>query len=219
MTKKVKVKELEEDGRCYVAEINVNGHLKMTYDQGSALVEWEDAQMKKITIMMEKKFANVLQIQILALSLHQTRTNDNLLNTTHMKTLDEIISRNDYERVNSALKNRVNELAEMARRKMNQLGKEEIYMNSILLSVRTARANSGFSEEYLAIYEDESYNSLEHQFERYVAGDFTARIVPASSGAYLDFLNNARAILNALDELETEKAEACQKALDEAKGL
>lgn len=129
-----------------------------------------------------------------------------------MKTLDQIISRD-------ALMNRVNELAELVRKKMNQLEEDKICLNSITLSVRTARANSGFSEEYLAIYEDESYNSLEHQFERYVAGDFTARIVPASSGAYLDFLNNARAILNALDELETEKAEAYQKALDEAKGI
>lgn len=44
----IKVKELEEDGRCYVAEINVDGHLKMTCDQGSALVGWKDAQMQSM---------------------------------------------------------------------------------------------------------------------------------------------------------------------------
>ena len=37
MTKKVKVKELEEDGRCYVAKINVDGHLKMMYQH---LANW-----------------------------------------------------------------------------------------------------------------------------------------------------------------------------------
>lgn len=136
-----------------------------------------------------------------------------------MKTLDEIISRDDYKRVNDALKNKVNELAKLVRKKMYQLDEEEIYLNGIELSICTERANSGFSTEYLAICEGESYNSLEHQFGEYFAGDFCARIDPASSGAYLDFLNNARAIFNALDELETEKAEACQKALDEAKDL
>lgn len=41
----IKVKELEEDGRCYVAEIKEDGHLAMTCDPGYALVGWDDAQM------------------------------------------------------------------------------------------------------------------------------------------------------------------------------
>lgn len=33
----IKVKELEEDGRCYVAEVKEDGHLGMTYDPGTGL--------------------------------------------------------------------------------------------------------------------------------------------------------------------------------------
>lgn len=133
-----------------------------------------------------------------------------------MKTLEEIIARNDYKKINTVLKDRVNELAGAVRRKMNQLEEEEIFSNGILLSTRVARANSGYSVEYLAIEEDGCYNSLEHQFERYVAGDFTARIGAASNASYLNFLNNAREIFEELDELEDQKCASYQEALAKA---
>lgn len=44
----IKVKELEEDGRCYIAGIQEDGHLEMTYDPGYAIIGWNDAQMQSM---------------------------------------------------------------------------------------------------------------------------------------------------------------------------
>lgn len=44
----IKVKELEEDGRCYVAEVKEDGCLGMTYDPREALIGWQDDQMQSM---------------------------------------------------------------------------------------------------------------------------------------------------------------------------
>lgn len=139
-----------------------------------------------------------------------------------MKTLDEIIKRDDYARVNDALINRAQELAAIVRKKMEQLDMYELYDRDgqIELRICTVKSNSGYSTEYLALVdENDFYKSLETTETYYFVRDFNCRIEGATSKQYLQFINACRRLLNELDELETKKTEECSKALESVKDL
>lgn len=57
----IKVKEQEKDGRCYVAEVMEDGHLKMTGDPGYSIVLWHPADIEAtITYIKELRDKNGL---------------------------------------------------------------------------------------------------------------------------------------------------------------
>ena len=62
----IKVKECEEDGRCYVAEIKEDGHLGMTCDPGQALVGWDYEQMMSLidSIAARRKAAGLSELNM-----------------------------------------------------------------------------------------------------------------------------------------------------------
>lgn len=144
------------------------------------------------------------------------------------KTLDQIINRNDYIRLNSSLIDRAIEVAHIIRKKMQDLDEEELAVNiskpnECSVHIRSVRAN-GFSTEYLGIdkYDHGEYiscHSLECNKSFYYAGDFNCWIQRASSEEFLLFLKNARDLLNALDELESEKVNKINKVMESTKDI
>lgn len=141
-----------------------------------------------------------------------------------MKTLDEIIKRDDYVRMNGALIDRAQELAEIILKKMNELDQEELIVGTIVLKqCEVHSVRNGFSYEYLGINTSDAYqeyHSLQDRGHYYAcANDFTCPVQGASSEAYLLFLNNANKIITQLDELETKKCKAIEQALESTKEL
>lgn len=127
-----------------------------------------------------------------------------------MRTLEEVLKRNDYKRLTKNLESRVEELAEKLREKMIQLDLEEFGDYCI----RTVRSRSGFSETFLAYYDWQDYYNLECvNYTYYFSNDFNCLIKGATTKMALYFLNNFKEILAELDDYETKMCKEIQDSL------
>ena len=147
-----------------------------------------------------------------------------------VKTIDEILKRDDYARLTKTLKDRTEEIAVKVRRKMNDLDLDEIYIEGLTLIVKEYSADHGqYHFDNLSIkrhcidyYNEESdeYVSLEDINESYYAyDDFNCKIEGASNKQALKFLNAAKKIFEYLDDTESEQVNDVNKALEETKDM
>jgi len=147
-----------------------------------------------------------------------------------MKTLEEIISRQDYVRVNEALKARGKELASKFADKFNELYGAWDFRESDF-PPKTIEVNGHQYCTKLNIYRD--------NFERYTDGYRFVRVKqdPSDDGTvsyslnrfdygfeasrkdFVDFLNDAKDILAKLSEGEDELVKECEEAIENAKGI
>lgn len=137
-----------------------------------------------------------------------------------MKTLDEIINNENYERLNGALVDRSIELAEKIRKAMLSAEMTEVGDYSI----HTVRSNSGFSNTSLYIevpsdYDYPEYRSLENSTSTYYCNDFDCWIEAAKGKDRLKFLNDAKSILNEIDTIKQKRIANVEKALKEVECL
>lgn len=131
-----------------------------------------------------------------------------------MKTIEEIIKRNDYRKLSEQLKKRVQELAKKVRLKMYDLDIEELDG----LYIRTVTSHScGYSDDFLATSEGHDLESVNHSY--YYCNDYNLYIKGASNNEALTFLNNVKEYFKKLDEIETEKSKVIEKALEENKDI
>ena len=134
-----------------------------------------------------------------------------------MKTLDEIINNENYERLNGALVSRSIELAEKIRKAMRSAEVTEVGDYSI----RTVRSNSGFSDTalYIAAEVDTvwetctEYRSLENSTSGYYCNDFHRWIEAAKGRDRLKFLNDARSILDEIESIKQRRIASVEDAL------
>lgn len=141
-----------------------------------------------------------------------------------MKTLEEIINNENYERLNGALVERSVELAEKIREAMRSAEITEIGDYSI----RTVRSGScGFSDTSLYIeVEVESnwggeteYRDLESTESRYFCNDFNCWIEAAKGKDRLKFLNDARYIIDEIESIKQKRMKEVENALNAVDGL
>lgn len=140
-----------------------------------------------------------------------------------MKTLDEIINNENYEKINGALVYRSIELAEKIRNAMLSAELTEIGDYSI----RTVRSNSGFSDTalYIEVEIDNEYElvtgyrNLETKESRYFVHDFNSWIEAAKGSDRLKFLNDARSIIDEIDNIKQRRVDDVEKALKSVEDL
>ena len=133
-----------------------------------------------------------------------------------MKTLDEIINNERYEKLNGALVARSIELAKKVRQAMWSAEVEEVGDYSI----KTVKSRSGFSDESLYILtESGEYRSLEADVTHYFAGDYNCRILAARGCDRLQFLNCARTVLDKIDAIKEKRIKEINEALEESAKL
>ena len=133
-----------------------------------------------------------------------------------MKTLDEIINNERYEKLNGALVARSIELAIKVRQAFYSADIEELGDYSI----RTVKSRSGFSDTSLYILtENGVYRSLENDETHYFAGDYNCKILAARGCDRLQFLNCAKSILAEIDAIKEKKIKEISEALEESAKL
>lgn len=139
-----------------------------------------------------------------------------------MKTLDEIINNEHYNKLNGALIERSLELACKIRQAMYSAEVKEIGDYSI----RTVRTLSGFSDTSLYIYApgtyddpEPEYRSLEDTKSGYYIGDFDCLIQAAKGKDRLKFLNDAKSILEEIDKIKHKRINEVENALKEVENL
>lgn len=142
-----------------------------------------------------------------------------------MKTLDEIINRQDYVRMNNALIDRAQELAEIIRKKMEELEQEELYepQSDVAVRVVTRKSNVG-DYTFLGLvksdgYGDQYYVSLQDRGSLHLHNDFNCWLSSATSEEYRKFLNHAKDFIRMLDAIETEKCDAINQALESTQDI
>lgn len=146
-----------------------------------------------------------------------------------MKTLDEILRRNDYARLTATLKARVEEIAKRIREKMDYLDisdddnfdNGEIGIDGVVVRVVSMKRRTFGEYEYLAIkregecHGDYKWYSLEDVGkEYYYAGDFTAKVVGATNKEALAFLNVAKKLIERLGYIEDKRVKSIEATLN-----
>lgn len=128
-----------------------------------------------------------------------------------MKTLDEIINNENYERLNGALVKRSVELAEKIRKAMHSSEITRIGDYSI----RTVSSSSGFSDTALYYVN----RSLEATENRYFCNDFNCWIEAANGKDRIKFLNDAKDIINEIETIKQKRMKEVENALNATDGL
>jgi len=135
-----------------------------------------------------------------------------------MKTLEQIIKRDDYKRLSRNLANKVDDLANIVIKKMEELEVEELGDLSLV-----KKSASYFEHKYLVIKKEYYYQSGVLNVCRnsdngngrngfYYAGDYSKWVDFATNEEALYFLNNFKKYMELLDEIESKKVaeiEAC----------
>jgi len=153
-----------------------------------------------------------------------------------MKTIDEILGRDDYKRLTKQLRERVESIAFDIRVKLEELDetdrlfivKGERKCDNVEVACRSVFAD-GAKRVYLAMdcstEEDEDYGftswkSLEDvNNSHYYYGDFNAFVKGASHNSALRFLNVAKQIVEKIAEIEETKVQTVSKALEDTKDI
>lgn len=146
-----------------------------------------------------------------------------------MKTLDEILKRNDYVKLSPSLKAAAKDIARRIREKIEDLdlaNDDDFYHGEIGIgdvAVRIESVNSRHSEyDFLAIKRegeslgDASWFSLEDIGEKYYfKGDYTAEVCGASNKEAIAFLNVAKQLIEGLGDVEQKRIDRALQALNE----
>ena len=130
-----------------------------------------------------------------------------------MRTIEEILKRDDYRRMSSELSDKVMEIAKCVREKMTQLDIKELGYYFIA----TQKSNSGYTYKYLSVCNnsyDRIGSSLEDDHDYYFCGDFNCEVTAAPNKLKLKFLNSAKEIFEELDKIEDEQCNSIENAIN-----
>lgn len=146
-----------------------------------------------------------------------------------MKTLDEILKRNDYVRLTPSLKAAAKDIARRIREKIEDLDLAndddfyhgEIGVGDVVVRIESVRSHHSVYD-FLAIkragecYGDASWFSLEDIGDQYYfKGDYTAEVCGASNKEAIAFLNVAKQLIEGLGDVEQKRIDRAQQALNE----
>lgn len=137
-----------------------------------------------------------------------------------MKTLDEILEREDYKRLTSEMAERVYDIAIKIRRKMHSLDIKELSVDGLKIRDCKRRSNVD-SYVFLAVVDNEDYEDSLYDINDsgYLHNDYSCYINGATNKDALAFLNRARKIIEYLGEKEEEKVKAIQQAMADTADL
>lgn len=143
-----------------------------------------------------------------------------------MKTLDEIINRKDYVRINESLKRRSSELAPIFAKKFYELTdfawrdkteypKFAVQVNNHSYCAIVTRTIGGVIDamSFVRVYDSTYKGGWEYFF------NYDDLFQCCNYSVLLDFLNDAKDILKELSEMEDERVKEAEEALKNAKAV
>lgn len=139
-----------------------------------------------------------------------------------MKTLEELIERNDYKVVNSRLRKRCVELAEKLLKAAKLIGldeEEQFILGGLTFTIRTLKPRCGFSEDVIYLHYNGVMEVINREMSYYFCNDFNFFVNSASSRAFLEFLNNAKKVFADLESVQDAQIKEMSKAIEEAEAL
>ena len=137
-----------------------------------------------------------------------------------MKTLDEILKREDYKRLTSEMTERVYDIAIKIRRKMHSLDIKELTVDG--LKIRDCKRRSNVDNYvFLAVVDNEDYEDSLYDINDsgYLHNDYSCYINGATNKEALAFLNGARKNIEYLGEKEEDKVKVIEEAMADTADL
>lgn len=119
-----------------------------------------------------------------------------------MKTLEELIQRDDYKTVNQKMRKRCVELAEKLMKACQLIGLDELdgfELGGQTFSISTLKPRCGYTEDIIYMHYGHEYYAINREMSYYFCNDYNFHVEAASSRVFLAFLNNAKAIFEELE--------------------
>ena len=139
-----------------------------------------------------------------------------------MKTLDELIKRDDYKVVTSKLRKRCVELAEKLLKAAQMVDldeKEEFQLGGLTFTIRTLKPRCGFSEDVIYLHYNGVMEVINRETSYYFCNDYNFFVNSASNRAFLTFLNKAKAVFEDLEAVQDELVKEMNVSLTNAEAL
>lgn len=139
-----------------------------------------------------------------------------------MKTLDELIERNDYKVVNARLRKRCAELGEKLLKACQLIEldeEEEFQLGRLTFSIRTLKPRCGFTEDIIFLHDGEERYAINRVLSYYFCNDYNYYVNAAPSKVFLRFLNNAKFVFADLEAAQNNVMKDMIKALADTEEL
>lgn len=139
-----------------------------------------------------------------------------------MKTLDELIERNDYKVVNARLRKRCAALGEKLLKACQLIEldeEEEFQLGGLTFSIRTLKPRCGFTEDIIFLHDGEDRYAINRELSYYFCNDYNYYVNAAPSKIFLRFLNNAKLVFADLEAAQNNVMKDMTKALADTEEL
>lgn len=138
-----------------------------------------------------------------------------------MKTIDEILKRDDYKVVNNALVDRSIEIAENLLEACLGLDLDDegcFRLGGMWLSIKYFRASAG-SDYFIGMETERGFVAFDKRTSGYYCDDFNCYIAAANRKERLCFLNHARQMFADIEAAQDKRINDINKALKDCEGL
>lgn len=139
-----------------------------------------------------------------------------------MKTLEELIERNDYKVVNARLRKRCAELGEKLLKACQLIEldeEEEFQLGGITFSIRTLKPRCGFTEDIIYLHDGEDRYAINRVLSYYFCNDYNYYVNAAPSRVFLHFLNKAKFVFADLEAAQNDIVKEMTKSLQETEAI
>lgn len=139
-----------------------------------------------------------------------------------MKTIEEIINKESYKRLNGALVDRVIEIAEKLKKACFKLDLEScdsFKLAGITFQLRRVKTNSGYSQWNLYMFTERDFVAIDENQSYYYCNDFNCWIKASNNTEKLYFLQHAKQIFEEIEQMFQNTEKEIEKAIEETKSL
>lgn len=139
-----------------------------------------------------------------------------------MKTLEDLIMRDDYKVVNSRLRKRCVELGEKLLKacQLIELDEEEEFrLGGLVFSIRRLKPRCGFSEDIIYLHHQDNRYAINREISYYFCNDYNYYVEAAPSCVFLRFLNNAKLVFADLEAAQNNIMKDMTKAIADTEEL
>lgn len=139
-----------------------------------------------------------------------------------MKTLDELVERTDYKIVNGQMRKRCVKLAEKLLKACQLVGLDEVdtfELAGMEFEIQTLKPRCGYTEDIIYLSYNRQWYAINREQSYYFCNDYNFHVEAAPSRVFLEFLNNAKAVFEDLEQKQDELIEKMRDSLAKTEEL
>lgn len=139
-----------------------------------------------------------------------------------MKTIDQIVNNENYKKLNTALVERVIEIAEKIKEECFKLGLDDcdsFKLGGCTFQIRKVKSNSGYYQYNLYIDTERGLVAIDEKSSYYYMNDFNCWIKASNNSEKLYFLQHAKVIFADIDAEKEDRCKSIESALTDTENF